>query len=102
MTPYLRPLGADDAPAPCGAGMVAEPAGTWGGRRMEVVYDPARHEVAFTRGRPAASVSAALAATGWRLARSDGHAVMWVRDRATTDRRRLARAGAGPDATAAR
>ena len=82
--------------------MVAEPAGTWGGRHMEVVYEPSRHEVAFTRGRPVASVSAALAATGWRLARSDGHAVMWVRDRAATDRRRLARAGAGPDATAAR
>ena len=81
MKPYLRPLSPDDAPAPCPAGAVAEPAGTWGGRRMEVVYDPARHEIAFTRGQPSATVSAVLAATGWRQARSDGQAFMWVRAR---------------------
>ncbi|MFP5375300.1 MAG: hypothetical protein ACLGIO_00765 [Acidimicrobiia bacterium] len=96
MKPYLRPLSPHDAALACPAGAVAEPAGTWGGRRMEVVYDAARHEVAFTRGQPTATVSAVRAATGWRQARSDGLAVMWVRARPAPPRR-PAEAGAGPD-----
>ena len=94
MKPYLRPLSPDDAPAACPPGAVAEPAGTWGGRRMEVVYDPTRHEVAFTRGRPTATVTAVMAATGWWQARSDGQAVMWVRA-CPAPARRPAEAGVG-------
>jgi hypothetical protein len=100
MKPYLRPLSPDDAPAACPAGAVAEPAGTWGGRRMEVVYDPARHEVAFTRGRPTATETAVLAATGWWPARRDGQAVMWVRPR-PAPARCPAEAGVGPGSSPA-
>ena len=94
--PFLRPLSPDDAPAPCPPGMVAEPAGTWSGRHMEVVYDPRRHDVAFTRGEPTGTVTASLAATGWACQRSDGQAAMWVRDRLALARRRLEHAAARP------
>ena len=89
--PYLRPASPDDAPAPCPPGHQAEPAGTWGGRSMEVVYDPGRHDVAFVRGESTIAVRSGLAATGWQRQAGDGDNQMWVRDRLALARRRLDR-----------
>lgn len=87
--PYLRRLGPEGSPAlPCPPGAVAEPAGTWGGQPMEVVYEPARHDVVFLRGAVPDSVANGLRATGWQHWLSHSDDQMWVRDRAVLARRR--------------
>ena len=87
--PYLRPASPEGvAPAPCPAGHLVEPAGHWEGRRMEVVYDPRRFDVAFLRGS-SSRVRDGLARTSWERSRTDGDNEMWIRDRALATRRRL-------------
>lgn len=94
MDPHLRPAPPDGkSAAPCPPGHVAEPAGLWADRHMEVVYDPARHDVCIVRGRLGDTVSSGLQATGWQKARAAGGAQMWVRDRAEAARTQLAAAG---------
>ncbi len=89
--PYLRPLSPDDAPAPCPPGHTVEPAGTWRGRPVELVYDPRRHDVAFLRGTTTVDLRSGMVATGWSPQASDGDTQLWVRDRLAMARRRLER-----------
>lgn len=89
--PYLRPASPEGAPAPCPPGHTAEPAGTWGGRSMEVVYDPRRNDVAFVLGETSSVVRHGLVATGFRHQDSDGDNQLWVRDRMALARERLER-----------
>jgi hypothetical protein len=77
--PFLRPTSrARLAPA----GWVSERAGVWAGREVEVVYDPARHQVVLFRNDPGETARADLAEAGYRRYASDGHQEMWVRDMA--------------------
>jgi hypothetical protein len=54
----------------------------WAGREVEVVYDPARHQVVLFRNDPGDTTRAELADAGYRRYASDGHQEMWVRDAA--------------------
>jgi hypothetical protein len=90
MDPYLRPAPPDgDPPDPCPPGHVAEPAGLWNDRQMEIVYDPRRHDVCFMRGRAANSVHDGLVASGWEATAADGSSQLWIRDRAEAMRQLL-------------
>jgi hypothetical protein len=63
-------------------GWVAERAGEWAGREVEVVYDPTRHQVVLFRNDPGDAARAELTEGGYRRYASDGHQEMWVRDTA--------------------
>lgn len=90
MDPFLRPASPDGAPPDqCPPGHVAEPAGLWNHRQMEIVYDPRRHDVCFMRGRAADRVHDGLAASGWEPTATDGRSQLWIRDRADAMRRLL-------------
>jgi hypothetical protein len=92
MRPYLRPAPPEGTPsALCPPGARAEAAGMWGGRPMEVVYQPAHHDVAFLRGAVPAAVTDGLRATGWEHWLSHGPDQMWVRDRVALTKRRALR-----------
>lgn len=91
MEPFLRPataLGRTAEPAP--DGWVAQTAGAWRGRAVEVVFDPARHDVVFVRGRQPVRVTDALVAAGWRCRGVDDSHEWWTRDRVDVANRRLA------------
>lgn len=95
--PYLRaeaPVGTPSFDSP--AGWVAEPAGEWHGRAMEVVYDPRRYDVVFLRGAVSPKVKTGLIGTGWEHHLSDGGNQMWVRNRMALAHRRLLRATSPP------
>lgn len=78
MRPFLR--GTDRARlAP--VGWVAEPAGTWAGREVEVVYDPRQHRIVMVRNEPGDTTRAALAGEGFRRLAVDGKQEMWLLDR---------------------
>ena len=78
MKPFLRPT--DRAPlAP--VGWAAEPAGQWGGREMEIVYDPRRHQVLLVRTQLPDSTHRALAGAGYERMTVNGSQEVWVRDR---------------------
>lgn len=81
MKPFLRPV---DRGKLAPVGWVSEPAGTWAGKAVDVVYDPGRHDVTFLRGDTTQDVRDGLASVGYRQAALDGRNEMWVRDRATT------------------
>lgn len=90
MDPYLRPAPPDGDPSgPCPPGHVAEPAGLWNDRHMEIVYDPRRHDVCFMRGRAGDGVHDGLAASGWEATATDGRSQLWIRDRADAMRQLL-------------
>lgn len=78
MKPFLR--GTDRARlAP--VGWVAEPAGVWAGRQVEVVFDPRQHQIVVVRNEPGETMRAALAGEGFRRLAVDGQQEMWMRDR---------------------
>jgi hypothetical protein len=75
--PFLRPTRqARLAPV----GWVSERAGVWAGRKVEVIYDPARHQVVLFRNDPGDTARAELAEAGYRRYASDGNQEMWVRE----------------------
>jgi hypothetical protein len=79
--PFLRPTSrARLAPV----GWVAERAGEWVGREVEVVYDPTRHDVVLFRNDPGDDARADLSSAGYRRYASDGQQEMWVRDKSST------------------
>lgn len=81
MKPFLRPTSrARLAPV----GWVAENAGNWAGRDVEVVYDPDQHQVVLFRNEPNDATRAEIAEAGYRRYATDGHQEMWVRDKTTT------------------
>lgn len=62
------------------AGWVSEPAGTWAGRQVEVVFDPRQHQIVMVRNEPGDTTRVALAGEGFRRLAVDGPQEMWVRD----------------------
>lgn len=91
MEPFLRratPAGARARPTP--DGWSVEPAGKWRGRRVEVVFDPRRHDVLLHRGDVPAKVAAALSELGWQRRGVDGPNEWWTRDRVAVARQRVA------------
>lgn len=91
MEPFLRratPVGALAKPAP--EGWTVEPAGRWRGRRVEVVFDPRRHDVLLHRGAVAPTIATALADMGWQRRGVDGPNEWWTRDRVLVARNRVA------------
>ena len=95
--PYLRPASPEGAPGdPSPPGRTTAPVGLWAGRAMEVVYDPARHDVVFLRGATSPALADGLRETGWEQAGTDGENQMWVRDRAAAAGRRLERTACAP------
>ena len=90
--PFLRLAPPEDMPsAPCPPGCVAEPAGLWYGRHMEVVYDPRCHDILFLRGRQV-ELEPRLGDIGWQHVRTQWPNQMWIRDRAAVARQALDRA----------
>lgn len=93
MKPFLRRC--DQAPiAP--VGWTAEPAGTWAGHEVEVVYDPRRHDLVrlhFAGDRE----RAVLGTAGYRRVAEDEHQELWARDRVAVARQRLDRSPARID-----
>jgi hypothetical protein len=76
--PFLRPTSrARLAPV----GWTSEAAGLWGGREVEVAYDPRQHQVVLCRNDPGDRTRADLADAGYRRCATDGTQEMWVRDR---------------------
>lgn len=91
--PYLRACSPARAK---GAGVNrpgVEYAGRWRGRHVELVYDPARHDVMFLSGRATPHLRSEFEAAGWRLKRGDGQRQFWVRDKIAVARDALNRAG---------
>ncbi len=78
MKPFLR---ATDRGKLAPVGWVSEPAGQWGGKQVDVVYDPRRHDVAFVRHDVGDEVRAGFGDVGYRRVAVDGDNEMWVRDR---------------------
>ncbi len=90
--PTLRPTSPEGAPGdPPPPGRTTAPAGLWAGRAMEVVYDPAGHDVVFLRGAASPGLAEGLSDTGWKRASTDGENQMWIRDRSAAAGRRLER-----------
>lgn len=90
--PFLRPAPPEGAPSlSCPEGQVAHPAGIWHGKAMEVVFDPARHDVALLREGVSANVEDGLRSVGYEHRLTDGSNQIWIRDRAGIARQRLER-----------
>lgn len=78
MRPFLRPT--DRGPlAP--VGWISEPAGSWAGREVDVVYNPRRHDVLLVRHDPREIARRGFRESGFRRVAVDGQNEMWVRDR---------------------
>lgn len=83
MKPFMRPV---DGPQLAPVGWVAEPAGIWEGRRVEIVYDPRRHELVRATFDMGARARTLLASSGFRCVAAAGDRELWVRDRQTRSR----------------
>jgi hypothetical protein len=95
--PFLRPAPPEGAPSlPCPEGHASQVIGFWNGEWSEVVYDPARHDVAVMRGGVSATVEDGLRSIGYEHRLSDGPDEIWVRDRAALARRRLDQVRSAP------
>lgn len=76
MKPFLRRT---DRARLAPVGWVAEPAGVWAGREVEVVFDPDRHDIVIARNDLGDTARVALAGEGYRRIASDGIQEMWLR-----------------------
>ncbi|MGQ0823760.1 MAG: hypothetical protein ACT4OX_01810 [Actinomycetota bacterium] len=98
MKPFLRPT---DRARLAPVGWASEPVGVWAGRKVEVVFDPRRHQIVMVRDEPGDTMRAALAGEGFRRLAVDGRQEMWVRDRTTAADQTAARVTAiGPKTSA--
>jgi len=86
--PFLRPT---DRARLAPVGWSAEPAGIWGGKEVEVVFDPRRHQVLLARNDLGDKTRSEIAGDGFRRIASDGKQEMWVRDQVEVMRGRLDR-----------
>ena len=78
MKPFIREVGrARLAPV----GWMAQPAGEWAGREIEIVFDPERHQVVKFTEPPSVLTKVAMAAEGFRPLASAGRQEMWVAKR---------------------
>lgn len=78
MKPFLRPT---DRGQLAPVGWVAEPAGIWDGRSVDVVYDPRRHQILRTLNDIGEQTRTSIRAAGYRRVATDGKQELWVRDR---------------------
>lgn len=78
MKPFLRPT---DRGQLAPVGWVAEPAGTWDGRSVDVVYDPRRHQILRVLNDVGDQTRASIGAAGYRRVATDGKQELWARDR---------------------
>jgi hypothetical protein len=93
--PFTRTTGPDMAPIP--PGWVAEPAGDTAGQPVEVVYNPARHEVtSLLVELPCAGLLDELAARGWQWVHANDSSHLFWRDRVAHIRAALERAEMEP------
>ncbi|WCO66245.1 hypothetical protein PO878_17220 [Iamia majanohamensis] len=86
MKPFMRPV---DRGRLAPVGWVAEPAGLWGGKQVEVVYDPRRHQLVRTDSDIGDRTRVALGTAGFRRVASAGEQELWVRDRVEAARSAL-------------
>lgn len=85
---YLRRA---ESPEPVPGGWQTHPAGVVGGVALEVVYQPARHDVCRALGPLTPRITIGLGESGYRrTAAFDGGGELWVRDRPAAMRARLA------------
>jgi hypothetical protein len=90
MNPYLRPL---DSSAPIPVGWTVEPAGPWNGHEVEIVSNPARHDVMLVRGTAADDIdNSDLEHIGYQFVATDGQTWLWYRDRLAAARSNIGRA----------
>lgn len=88
---YLRRAGSREPMAP---GWATHPAGRIGSVRLDIVYRPDRHDVCRSIGAPGAVLRSGLAESGYRHAAAlDDGIEIWVRERPTSVRARLAGLG---------
>jgi hypothetical protein len=88
MKPYLRPT---DKPQLAPVGWVAERVGQWRDGGIDAVYDPDRHDVLYIDTRTTIPLRVSFTKAGYRMASTDGHQELWVRDRADAACAALAR-----------
>jgi hypothetical protein len=91
--PFMRP-GDRGRLAP--VGWVAEPAGLWGGKQVEVVFDPRRHQLIRTDSVVGDRTRVALGTAGYRRVATDGEQELWMRDRVAAARGALDKARVHP------
>jgi hypothetical protein len=84
--PFMRPV---DRGRLAPVGWVAQPAGLWGGKQVEVVYDPRRHQLVRTDSDIGDRTRVALGTAGFRRVASAGEQELWVRDRVAAARAAL-------------
>ena len=85
---YLRRTGSPD---PVPGGWNTHPAGTLAGIDLEIVYNPARHDVCRALTPLAAHLACDIGTAGYkRTAALDNGVELWVRDRASAVRAALA------------
>lgn len=89
MKPFMRPV---DRGRLAPVGWVAEPAGLWDGKQVEVVYDPRRHQLVRTDSDIGDRTRVALGTAGFRRVASAGEQELWVRDRVAAARAALDKA----------
>jgi len=79
------------SPEPVPDGWRTHPAGSVGGVALDVVYQPARHDVCRALGPLNQRLTSGLGEAGFRKAAAfDGGGELWVRDRPAVLRARLA------------
>lgn len=90
MKPFLRH---SDRGQLAPVGWDSQPAGLWGGKPADIVYDPDRHDCLLLRTAMPEHLRTGFAGAGYRRVATDdgGGQELWVRDRADAARAALAR-----------
>lgn len=89
--PFLRPAAPESVAATPPPGWRAEPAGRDGHQHLEVVYDPARHGIIASIGRPLGPKYAeTLVGQGWSCLAVGDDGSVWWQDRTRAAQRHLA------------
>jgi hypothetical protein len=70
-------------------GWTSEPAGNWDGHPVDVVYDPARHQILLARNQLPQHLHDGLTEAGYRPFATAGPQTAWVRDHSTATRNAL-------------
>lgn len=89
--PFLQPARSGIVPSGWTTDVVE-----WNGQETEVVYNPRRYDVMVVHSSMTEDHEGDLAAAGWSYEGTDGHTVMWVRDRFAAARAALDRSAGSP------
>jgi hypothetical protein len=84
--PFLQPARSGIVPAGWTTDVIE-----WNGQETEVVYNPRRYDVMVVHTSMTEDHEGDLTAAGWSYEGTDGHTVMWVRDRFAAARAALDR-----------